>query len=1058
MVTFFLGRPVFAIVVAILMVIIGAIAGSTLPVSQYPDITPPQVVVSATYAGASAEVVADSVVTPLEQQINGVDNMLYMSSNSANDGSASITITFKIGTDVDLATVNVQNRVSRATPLLPEVVNRTGVVVQKQQPNIMTVVELNSPDRSRDEVFLANFANLQVVDALKRIPGVGDVQLFGSKLYAIRVWLDPARMAQLGVTPQDVQQAVQDQNVQVAAGKIGQAPSPPGVVFQYQIQAQGRLSKPEEFEKIIVKRGADGQLVRLGDLGRVELGSQSYDASASLDGLPSTAMLVFQTPDANSLQTIARVREAMDAMAPGFPSGISWSNSYDTTKFVAESIREVLKTLGEAMLLVFLVVFVFLQNWRATLIPAIAIPVSLIGTLAVMSLLGFSINTVSMLGMVLAIGLVVDDAIVVVENVSRQLEEGQSPLGAARVAMREVTGPIIATTAVLGAVFVPVAFIPGITGQLYNQFALTIAISVGLSAFNSLTLSPALCVLLLRRGDHEGRGFVFRNFNRGFNAMSRGYEQSIPVITRHWILSSLLFLVLSGLAVVLLLQRPSSFVPQEDDGSFIVQIQLPDGASLAETQKVVDVVREQLQAADGVDHVVALSGLNIMTFTQQSNAALSFVILKPWSERGPGQSAAELVARLQPQFFGIPNAFVFLFNPPSIPGLGQTGGFEYQLQDRAGRGWPAMHAALEDLLGAAAQRPELTQVFTTYSAGVPQYRLEVDREKVETLGLNLPDVFNAMQILLGSLYVNDINLYGRMFRVILQAEADARASATDLSRIHVRDAKGNMVPVDTVARLVPITGPEAISHYNVYPSIAISGAAAPGYSSGQAIAAMEEISRAVLPPGIGFEWTGLTYQEIQAGDLAPFVFALAFVFVFLFLAAQYESWTMPFMILLSVPLAVLGAAAGLTLFGLQLDIFGQIGIVMLIGLAAKNAILIVEFAKRSREEEGRSIVRSAMHAARLRLRPILMTAFAFILGVVPLVLSTGAGAGARRSLGTTVFSGMLSATVLSLFFVPLFYVLIETLRERFGAGRPAETSAGASVSVGVADAEEDRAS
>ncbi len=1037
MVGFFIERPIFASAIAIIMVLAGAIAYYLLPVAQFPNITPPQVVVSASYPGASAQVVADTVTTPLEQSINGAEGMTYMSSASSNDGSSRITVTFDVGFDADLAAVDVQNRVSQAASSLPAIVNQAGVTVKKQNPSFVMVVNLISPDKSVDAVGLSNYAFLQIADPLKRVAGVGDVIIWGERRYSMRIWLDPDKLANLGITAVDVQNAIAEQNVQVAAGKIGQSPAPSGTAFEMQVNATGRLADPQAFGDIVVRANSvQGSLVRLRDVARIELGSLLYSTSAFQNDNPTIFIGVFQMPGSNALQLQKAVEDKMLQLSAQFPKGITYNIKYNTTRFVSAAMEDVVKTLLEALVLVVAVVFIFLQNWRTTLIPVIAIPVSLIATMVVMLGLGFSLNMLSLLGMVLAIGLVVDDAIVVVENVERQLEAGHPPLEAARRAMKEVTGPIIATTAVLMAVFIPVAFIPGVTGQLYNQFALTVAISVGISAFNSLTLSPALSAAFLRHRP-PSQFFFYRWFNAGFGWLSHVYSASVRSFIRlRWLMFGF-FAVLIAATYLVSTRIPSAFLPVEDQGYFFAVVQLPDGASLERTEALVEKVRQTLSAEPGIDTVMGINGLNFLTFANQSNAAAVFAVLKPWDERGPGLSATDIVNNVRPKLFGMPEGLVLAFEPPSINGLGTTGGFEFQVEDLTGRGTAAVNEATQALLAEARKQPELNPqtLFTTFSTVTPQFNYELDRNKAKLLGLNLPDVFNTLQIYLGSLYVNDFNMFGRTFRVTLQAEQGARASANDLSRLYVRNNTGEMVPLSTLGALKPIVGPETVTHYNNYGSALINGNAAPGFSSGQAIEAMERAAATSLPKDFGFEWTGITYQELKAGSVAIIVFALALVFCFLILAAQYESWSMPFMVLLSVPTAIFGALLAIWVRGMQMDVYSQIGFVMLIGLAAKNAILIVEFAKHLRES-GLGIVEAAMEAGRLRLRPILMTAFAFILGVVPLMLASGAGAASRQSLGTAVFGGMLAATVLTLIFVPVFYAVIEEWRERKQKAEP----------------------
>jgi hydrophobe/amphiphile efflux-1 (HAE1) family protein len=1027
-VNFFIDRPIFSSAIAIIMVLAGLIAYLLLPVAQFPEITPPQVQVSARYPGASAQVVADTVTTPLEQQINGVAGMIYMSSVSADDGSATITLSFDVGYPIDVAAVDVQNRVSQAAAQLPAIVDQAGVIVEKKNPSLTLAINLFSPDGSVDLVTLSNYAYLQLSDPLKRLPGVSDITIFGERRYSMRVWLDPDRLAELGITAIDVQNAIAEQNIQVAAGKIGAAPAPPGTAFEVQVNALGRLKDPQQFGDIVLRVGTGNSAsVRLKDVARIELGALQYAASSKLNDKPSVFIAVQQQPGSNALDLDKAVRAKMTALSGRFPKGIGYGIIYDTTMFIAASMQDVLVTLVEALLLVVAVVFLFLQSWRTTIIPAIAIPVSLIATLAAMLALGFSLNMVSMLGMVLAIGLVVDDAIVVVENVERQLENGLPPLAAAKAAMREVTGPIIATTAVLMAVFVPVAFLPGVTGRLYNQFALTIAISVAISAFNSLTLSPALSAVLLR---HRGpaRFAPFRLFNAGFERATNAYAAAVRrLIAMRWV-------VLGGFGVAIALtyvvydKVPSGFLPVEDQGYFFTVIQLPDGAALERTEAVAETVSRILAAEDGVQDVIPVTGLNFLTNANQSNAAVEFAVLKPWHERK--RTASQIIASLQFKLFGVADARVLTFDPPSIPGIATTGGFEFQVEDLAGQGVQALNDSTQALLAEARRQPELNPqaLFSSFSTSTPQYDFDLDRTKAKLEGLTLQDVFSTLQIFLGSLYVNDFNLFGRTFRVTLQADKEVRGDAHDISHLYVRNISGGMVPLGTLGQLRSTVGPGFVSHYNLYGSALINGAPAPGYSSAQAIAAMERAAARALPADYGFEWTGITYQELKAGSVAALVFGLALVFVFLFLAAQYESWSMPFMVILAVPTALLGAVLALWLRGMTIDIYSEIGFVMLIGLAAKNAILIVEFAKRLRDE-GHGILEAAMEAGRLRLRPILMTAFAFILGVAPLMLASGAGAASRQSIGTTVFGGMLAATFLSLALVPVFYAVIERLRE-----------------------------
>jgi hydrophobe/amphiphile efflux-1 (HAE1) family protein len=1032
LVNFFITRPIFAGVVAIIMVIAGAVSYLLLPIAQFPEIAPPQVVVSAAYAGASAQTVADTVTTPLEQQINGVQGMSYMSSVSANDGSSTITVTFQVGYDVDIAAVDVQNRVSQASGDLPAIVNQGGITIQKKQPNILLMVNLISPDGSVDAVGLSNYAYLNLVDPLKRLDGASDVSIFGEKRYAMRIWLNPARLAELGVTATQVQSAIMEQNQQVVGGKLGEAPSPSSQQFELQITTPGRLKDVKSFEDIVVRAGnGSSAMIRLGDLARVELAAQSDDSNAYADGKPTVAMAIYQVAGANALTLDQLVRTKIKELSANFPPGIGYSIDYDTTTFIGASLREVLFTLLESLALVFIVVFVFLQSWRTTLIPAISIPVSLIATLAVMKVAGFSLNTLSLLGMVLAIGLVVDDAIVVVENVKRQIDDGKPPMEAAKAAMTEVTGPIIATTAVLMAVFVPVAFLPGITGLLYRQFALTIAISVAFSAFNSLTLSPALCAILLKPKSGE-QAWAFRKFNAGFTWLADHFAASVRTTARYW---PVMFLLLVGTAAgtyTLSLDVPTAFTPVEDQGYFFVVIQLPDGAALVRTEAVAKQVRAIVAERPEIQNVIAITGFNFLTGSAQSNSAVAFAILKPWGERpGRAHSAHSIVEAITPRLLGLPAAIVLSFDPPSIPGLGTTGGFEFEIEDRTGKGSRQLDDATQAFLAGARKQPELDgrQLLTTFGTSTPQLNFVLNRDNAKQLGVSLTDVFTTMQIFLGSLYINDFNLYGRTFRVIMQAEGNHRSNPLDFGNIFLPNAGGGVLPLDAVGRLQPTTGPTTVPHYNMYGSAQINGGPAAGFSSSQAVTAMQRTAAATLPDGFSFEWTGVIYQQLSSGSASMLIFALAFVFVFLSLAAQYESWTMPFMVLLTVPFGLFGGMLALWLRGLQLDVYGEIGLVMLIGLSAKNAILIVEFAKRLREE-GKAVLDAATESARLRLRPILMTAFAFILGVSPLVIASGAGGASRQSLGTTVFGGMLAATILGLIFTPVFYVSIERLRER----------------------------
>ncbi len=1041
-VNFFIDRPIFASVLAIVIVVAGSVAIPFLPIAMFPQITPPQVVVQATYPGASAEVVEQTVTTPIEQQVNGVENMIYMSSRSGSDGTMTLNVTFKVGTDLDIAAVNVQNRVAVAQAKLPQDVVRQGLSITKQSPDLVEIVALTSPDGSRDELYLSNYATLQVVDVLARVPGVGQVTVFNGRDYGMRLWLNPDTLAGLGLTAGDVAAAVREQNLQAAAGQIGQPPAPRGQQFQYTVTTRGRLSTAAEFEDIILRTRSDGSVLRVRDVGRVELGSQSYGSFGRVGGTPAALVGVFQLPNANALDVSRGVQAAVARLAPSFPSGVTHSRPYNTTEFVRVSIEEVVQTLLIAIGLVILTVFVFLQDWRTTLIPTLTIPVSLVGTFAVISAFGFSINTLTLFGLVLAIGIVVDDAIVVVENTQRHLDEGNvDPREAARQAMVEVTGPVIATALVLMAVFIPIAFLPGITGELYRQFALTIAVSVALSALNAMTLTPALCALLLRSTVGTRQRFLARAWNASFARLTNGYDWTVRHIVRRAALALVVLLVLSGAAYALLRAVPTGFAPTEDQGYLLVAVQLPDAASLERTDAVVRQIEKMLLETEGVETVVAIGGRSFISGVNGPNVASLFPRLSPWSKRKRADLQADaILARLRARLGEIREAVVVAFPPPPIRGISSGGGFQFELQSVGGGSLADLDAVARQMMDGARQRRELATTYTAFRPGVPQLDAQVDRAKSKALGVPVSDVFESLQIFLGSLYVNDFNSFGRVWRVQLQAEPSYRATPSDIARLHVRSQPGpngqaaRMVPLSTLVTVKPVTGPDTISHYNLYRSAEIAGDTAPGASSGQAIAAMQDLARRFLPPGMAYEWTGLAFQEIESGSSAPFVFALSALFVFLVLAAQYESWLVPLAVILAVPLGVLGALGALALRGLANDVYAQIGLALLIGLASKNAILIVEFAK-ARRERGLDIREAAREAARLRFRPILMTSFAFILGSFPLVVATGAGAASRHSIGTTVVGGMLAVTVLGVLLVPAFYVAVERLAEWRGLRR-----------------------
>jgi hydrophobe/amphiphile efflux-1 (HAE1) family protein len=1026
---FFVDRPIFAAVVAILITLIGAISLPQLQVSQFPPIAPPSIFIGANYTGASADVVERTITLPIEEQVNGTEGMLYMSSTSANDGQLSMTVTFELGRDPDLAAVNVENRVAVALPRLPEEARRLGVTVRKQAPELTLVANLVSLDGSRDSLFLSNFALINVLDSLKRVPGVGDVNIFGERRYAMRIWLDPERLGKLGLTASDVIDAVREQNVQIAAGRAGSPPAPDGVQLEIPLRTQGRLSTEEDFQQIVIRAEPGGSLLRLGDVARVELGAQSYAGFARLTGESSTTLGVFQLPEANALEVSRGIRAELERLSKTFPSGVTQMVRYDPTQFVSESISEVMHTLFAAIVLVFLVVYVFLQDWRATLIPAVTIPVSLIGTFAVLYAIGYGINTITLFALVVAIGLVVDDAIVVVENVSRLLSEGYSRREAVIRSMGEVTSAIVAATLVLGAVFAPVALLPGTTGLLLRNFGVAVTVAVLISLLNALTLSPALCALVMRP-EREHKPAFFRTFDRGFNAVVERYDRSVRALFPRRALVLGVLGALFAATLVLFRLVPTGFIPDEDQGYFITSFQLPDGASLERTDGVAREVERILGETPGVVGFNLYGGFDALTGTSPPNFGSVFVTLEPWDER-KDNPIDKVFAHVRPRLAAIPGARVFALNPSPLRGLSRVGGFELQVQDKGGGTLEELASVTQRLIEQAERAPELQNLFTGFRPYAPQVRVDVDRTKAKTLGVHVDDVFETLQAFMGGTYINDFDRFGRLFRVYAQAEGDLRTSPEDVKRLWVRSERGEMVPMSTLVSLARISGPRDIPHYNVYRAARIQGEAAPGYSSGQALDKMEEIASQVLPTSMSFEWTGTAYQERQAGNEARIILALSLLVVFLFLAAQYESWSLPFAILLVVPLAFVGALGAQALRGLANDIYCQIGLVTLIGLASKNSILIVEFAKR-RHADGLSLVDAAREAAEIRLRPVVMTAFAFILGVVPLLIASGAGAAARRSLGTTVFGGMLVATLLSLVLVPALFVIVQGAAEWVG--------------------------
>ncbi|ROL89459.1 multidrug efflux pump [Pseudomonas sp. NFIX51] len=1038
---FFISRPIFAAVLSLLILIAGSISLFQLPISEYPEVVPPTVVVRANFPGANPKVIGETVAAPLEQAITGVENMLYMSSQSTADGKITLTITFALGTDLDNAQVQVQNRVTRTEPKLPEEVTRIGITVDKASPDLTMVVHLTSPDKRYDMLYLSNYAILNIKDELARLGGVGDVQLFGMGDYSLRVWLDPNKTASRNLTATDVVTAIREQNRQVAAGTLGAPPAPSATSFQLSVNTQGRLVTEEEFENIIIRSGDNGEITRLKDIARVELGSNQYALRSLLNNQPAVAIPIFQRPGSNAIEISNEVRAKMAELKQSFPQGMDFSIVYDPTIFVRGSIEAVVHTLFEALILVVLVVILFLQTWRASIIPLVAVPVSLIGTFAVMHLFGFSLNALSLFGLVLAIGIVVDDAIVVVENVERNIGLGLNPVEATKRAMREVTGPIIATALVLCAVFVPAAFISGLTGQFYKQFALTIAISTVISAFNSLTLSPALAAVLLK--DHHAPkdgfskfldkllgGWLFKPFNRFFDRASHGYVGTVRRVIRG---SGIALFLYAGLMVLTwfgFAHTPMGFVPAQDKQYLVAFAQLPDAASLDRTEDVIKRMSDIALKQPGVESAVAFPGLSINGFTNSPNNGIVFVTLKPFDERkDPSMSAGAIAGALNGKYADIQEAYMAIFPPPPVQGLGTIGGFRLQVEDRSGMGYEELYKEVQNVIAKSRSVPELAGLFTSYQVNVPQVDAAIDREKAKTHGVAISDIFDTLQVYLGSLYANDFNRFGRTYQVNVQAEQQFRLEAEQIGQLKVRNNKGEMIPLATFIKVSDTAGPDRVMHYNGFVTAEINGAAAPGYSSGQAEAAIEKLLKEELPNGMTYEWTELTYQQILAGNTALFVFPLCVLLAFLVLAAQYESWSLPLAVILIVPMTLLSAIAGVILSGGDNNIFTQIGLIVLVGLACKNAILIVEFAK-DKQQEGLDPLAAVLEACRLRLRPILMTSFAFIMGVVPLVFSSGAGAEMRHAMGVAVFSGMLGVTFFGLLLTPVFYVLIRNYVER----------------------------
>jgi len=1037
---FFITRPIFAGVLSSIILIAGLIALPNLPISEYPEVVPPTVVVKATYPGANPEVIADTVASPLEQSINGVENMLYQSSQATADGVMTLTITFKLGSDVDKAQVQVQNRVAQALPKLPEEVQRLGVTTNKASPDLTMVVHLFSPGKRYDMLYLSNFAQLRVKDELARLDGIGDVQIFGAGNYSMRVWLDPDKVASRNLTAGDVVKAIREQNVQVAAGALGAPPTSNSADFQLLVNTKGRLVTEADFGAIVVRAGDAGQITRLRDVARIELGADTYALRSLLDNQPAVAIPIFARPGSNAIAISTAVRAKMQELKRTFPADIDYTVVYDPTVFVRSSIEAVVHTLFEAIILVVIVVIVFLQTWRASVIPLIAVPVSLIGTFAVMDLFGFSLNALSLFGMVLAIGIVVDDSIVVVENVERNIERGLSPLDATRQAMKEVTGPIVATALVLCAVFVPTAFISGLSGQFYKQFALTIAISTVISAFNSLTLSPALSAVLLKpRGAAPDRlqhlinrllGWFFRPFNRLFANASSGYLRGVARIVRAGGIALTVYGGLIGLAWLGFASTPTGFVPAQDKQYLVAFAQLPDAATLDRTEAVIKRMGEIALKQPGVANAVSFPGLSINGFTNSPNSGIVFTPLKPFDERrGRGQSAAEIAAALNQKFAGIQDAYIAIFPPPPVQGLGTIGGFRLQVEDRGSAGFEELYKQSQNLIAKGNATPGLAGLFSSFQINVPQIRADVDREKAKSQGVDLQNLYDTMQIYLGSLYANDFNRFGRTYQVNVQAEPQFRLQAEDIVKLKTRNAAGDMIPLKSFVNVESSSGPDRVMHYNGFVTAEINGAAAPGFSTGQAQKIMEDLAHRELPNGMTFEWTELTYQQILAGNTMIYIFPLVVLLVFLVLAAQYESLALPLAVIMIMPMVLLSAILGVKLSGGDNNIFTQISLIVLVGLASKNAILIVEFA-RDAEAHGASTLRAILKAAHLRLRPILMTSFAFIMGVIPLVLSSGAGAEMRHAMGVAVFAGMLGVTLFGLGWTPVFYYLVRGLRRR----------------------------